>query len=155
MTMLFAPCPALTTPGYPIKLGMSGCSPGAICASGGPVHGRLGSPFVHEVVPRRSEIPGRQNPFSLAVRRHGNPAPRWRKGGCPTSRECIRRRLGGRDRVDARQAAHAGGSPGPSGLDAVLDDVARHYDVGHWWDVEPVSGGVRIAAEAGEFLAAV
>jgi len=57
--------------------------------------------------------------------------------------------------VDARQAARAGGSPGPSGLDAVLDDVARHYDMGQWWDVQPVSGGVRIAGEAGEFLVAV
>jgi Ser/Thr protein kinase RdoA (MazF antagonist) len=57
--------------------------------------------------------------------------------------------------VDARQAARAGATPGPAGLDAVLDDVAAHYDMGQWWDVQPVSGGVRIAAEAGEFLAAV
>ena len=47
--------------------------------------------------------------------------------------------------MDARQQA----------LDAVLDDVAAQYDVGQWWDVQPVSGGARIAAEAGEFLVAV
>jgi Ser/Thr protein kinase RdoA (MazF antagonist) len=41
------------------------------------------------------------------------------------------------------------------GLDALLDDVATHYDVGHWWDVQTVGTGFRIAAEAGEFLAAV
>ena len=40
-------------------------------------------------------------------------------------------------------------------LDAVLDDVAAHYDVGRWWDVQPVVGGFRIAAEAGELLASV
>ncbi len=40
-------------------------------------------------------------------------------------------------------------------LDAVLDDVAAHYDVGRWWDVQPVAGGFRIAAEAGEFFASV
>jgi Ser/Thr protein kinase RdoA (MazF antagonist) len=41
------------------------------------------------------------------------------------------------------------------GLEAVLDDVAAHYDVGQWWDVQPVAGGFRVAAEAGEFLAAL
>jgi Ser/Thr protein kinase RdoA (MazF antagonist) len=41
------------------------------------------------------------------------------------------------------------------GLDAMLDVVAVHYDLGQWWDVQPVGGGFRIAAEAGEFLAAV
>ena len=40
-------------------------------------------------------------------------------------------------------------------LDAVLDDVAGHYDVGRWWDVQPVAGGFRIAAESGEFLASL
>ena len=40
-------------------------------------------------------------------------------------------------------------------LDAVLDDVAEYYDVGRWWDVQPVAKGFRIAAEAGEFLVAV
>lgn len=40
-------------------------------------------------------------------------------------------------------------------LDAVLDDVAAQYDVGHWWDVEWVGSGFRIAAEAGAFLVAV
>jgi Ser/Thr protein kinase RdoA (MazF antagonist) len=47
--------------------------------------------------------------------------------------------------VDARKHA----------LEAVLDDVAAHYDVGQWWDVQPVASGFRIAAEAGEFLVAV
>jgi Ser/Thr protein kinase RdoA (MazF antagonist) len=40
-------------------------------------------------------------------------------------------------------------------LDAVLDDVAAHYDFGHWWDVQTVGSGFRIAAEAGVFLVAV
>ena len=40
-------------------------------------------------------------------------------------------------------------------LDAVLDDVATHYDLGHWWDVQWVATGYRIAAEKGEFLAVV
>jgi Ser/Thr protein kinase RdoA (MazF antagonist) len=40
-------------------------------------------------------------------------------------------------------------------LDAVLDDVAAHYDLGHWWDVQWIATGFRIAAEKGEFLAAV
>ena len=39
--------------------------------------------------------------------------------------------------------------------DPVLDEVGAQYDVGHWWDVQPVGGGVRIAAEAGDFLVAV
>jgi len=52
---------------------------------------------------------------------------------------------GGTGRVEARQPA----------LDAVLDDIAAHYDLGHWWDVQPVAGGVRIAAEAGDLLAAI
>lgn len=39
-------------------------------------------------------------------------------------------------------------------LDAMLDDVAAQYDLGHWWDVQPVGTGFRIAAEAGEFFAA-
>jgi Ser/Thr protein kinase RdoA (MazF antagonist) len=41
------------------------------------------------------------------------------------------------------------------GLDALLDAVAAHYDLGQWWDVQPVAGGFRVAAEAGEFLATV
>jgi Ser/Thr protein kinase RdoA (MazF antagonist) len=40
-------------------------------------------------------------------------------------------------------------------LDSVLDDVAAHYDLGHWWDVQWVATGFRIAAEKGEFLAVV
>ncbi len=40
-------------------------------------------------------------------------------------------------------------------LDAVLDDVAVHYQLGHWWDVQWVPTGFRIAAEKGEFLAVV
>jgi Ser/Thr protein kinase RdoA (MazF antagonist) len=40
-------------------------------------------------------------------------------------------------------------------LDAVLHDVAAHYDLGHWWDVRWVANGFRIAAEKGEFLAVV
>jgi Ser/Thr protein kinase RdoA (MazF antagonist) len=40
-------------------------------------------------------------------------------------------------------------------LDAVLDDVAAHYDLGHWWDVQWIAAGFRIAAEKGEFLAVV
>ncbi|MGH9009156.1 MAG: phosphotransferase enzyme family protein [Acidimicrobiia bacterium] len=40
-------------------------------------------------------------------------------------------------------------------LDAVLDDVAAHYEFGHWWDVHWVGSGFRVAAEAGEFLVAV
>ena len=40
-------------------------------------------------------------------------------------------------------------------LDAVLDDVAAHYDVGQWWDVRLAGSGFRIAAEAGEFLVTV
>ena len=40
-------------------------------------------------------------------------------------------------------------------LDTVLDEVAAHYDMGRFWDVQPLSDGVRIAAEAGEFLVAV
>jgi Ser/Thr protein kinase RdoA (MazF antagonist) len=47
--------------------------------------------------------------------------------------------------VDARHQA----------LEAVLDDVAAHYDLGRWWDVQPVDNGFRVAAEAGEFLVAV
>lgn len=38
-------------------------------------------------------------------------------------------------------------------LDALLDAVTAHYDLGHWWDTQPVAGGFRIAAEAGEFRA--
>ena len=53
-------------------------------------------------------------------------------------------RTGGR-RVDAKQHS----------LDALLDAVATHYDLGHWWDVRPVGAGFRIAAEAGEFMVAV
>jgi Ser/Thr protein kinase RdoA (MazF antagonist) len=41
------------------------------------------------------------------------------------------------------------------GLDSLLDAVAAHYELGHWWDVQPLGNGFRIAAEAGEFLAAV
>ena len=37
-------------------------------------------------------------------------------------------------------------------LEAVLDAVAAHYDVGRWWDVRPVVGGFRLATEAGAFL---
>jgi Ser/Thr protein kinase RdoA (MazF antagonist) len=40
-------------------------------------------------------------------------------------------------------------------LDALLDAVAANYDLGHWWDTQPVAGGFRIAAEAGEFRAAL
>jgi Ser/Thr protein kinase RdoA (MazF antagonist) len=40
-------------------------------------------------------------------------------------------------------------------IDAVLDEVAARYDLGRWWDVQPVAGGIRIAAEAGEFLVSV
>ena len=40
-------------------------------------------------------------------------------------------------------------------LDAVLGDVAAQYDIGHWWGVQRVGSGYRIAAEAGEFLVAV
>lgn len=40
-------------------------------------------------------------------------------------------------------------------LDALLDAVAAQYDLGHWWDTQPVAGGFRIAAEAGEFQATV
>lgn len=40
-------------------------------------------------------------------------------------------------------------------LEAVLDDVAAHYDLGHWWDVQPAASGFRVAAEAGQFLIAV
>ena len=39
--------------------------------------------------------------------------------------------------------------------DPVLDEVGAQYDVGHWWDVQRVGSGYRIAAEAGEFLVAV
>jgi Ser/Thr protein kinase RdoA (MazF antagonist) len=52
---------------------------------------------------------------------------------------------GGRDRVDATQEA----------LEAVLNEVAPHYDVGQWWDVHPVDNGFRVSAEAGEFLVVV
>lgn len=38
-------------------------------------------------------------------------------------------------------------------LDALLDAVAAHYDLGQWWDVQPAGSGFRIAAEAGEFRA--
>jgi Ser/Thr protein kinase RdoA (MazF antagonist) len=41
------------------------------------------------------------------------------------------------------------------GWDALVDAVAAHYDLGHSWDVQPVNRGFRIAAERGEFLAAV
>jgi Ser/Thr protein kinase RdoA (MazF antagonist) len=40
-------------------------------------------------------------------------------------------------------------------LEAVLDDVAVQYELGQWWDLQPHPSGVRIAAEAGEFLVAV
>ena len=40
-------------------------------------------------------------------------------------------------------------------LEAVLDDVAAHYDFGHWWAVRPVASGFHVGAEAGEFLVAV
>ena len=40
-------------------------------------------------------------------------------------------------------------------VEAVLDDVAVYYDLGHWWDIQPHPGGFRIAAEAGEFVVAV
>jgi Ser/Thr protein kinase RdoA (MazF antagonist) len=51
----------------------------------------------------------------------------------------------GRGRVDAKH----------EGVDTLLDAVAAHYDLGHWWDVQPNGSGFRIAAEAGEFLAAL
>jgi len=31
----------------------------------------------------------------------------------------------------------------------VLDDVAAQYDLGQWWDVQPLVNGFRLAAEAG------
>jgi Ser/Thr protein kinase RdoA (MazF antagonist) len=40
-------------------------------------------------------------------------------------------------------------------LEAVLDDVALQYDLGQWWDIQPHLSGVRVAAEAGDFLVAV
>jgi Ser/Thr protein kinase RdoA (MazF antagonist) len=40
-------------------------------------------------------------------------------------------------------------------LEAVLDDVAAHYDLGQWWDVQSAASGFRVAAEAGQFLVAV
>src|SRR5256885_7947733 len=40
-------------------------------------------------------------------------------------------------------------------LEAVLDDVAAHYDFGHWWAVRPVASGFHVGAEAGKFLVAV
>ena len=40
-------------------------------------------------------------------------------------------------------------------LDALLDAVAAQYDLGHWWDTQPVDGGFRVAAEAGEFRATI
>jgi Ser/Thr protein kinase RdoA (MazF antagonist) len=58
---------------------------------------------------------------------------------------CVDDGDGGRDRVKARQQA----------LEAVLADVAAHYDVGQWSDVQPVANGFRVAAEAGQFLVAV
>lgn len=42
-----------------------------------------------------------------------------------------------------------------SALDAVLDEVGTHYELGQWWDVQPAPGGFRIAAEAGAFVVAV
>ncbi len=39
--------------------------------------------------------------------------------------------------------------------DPVLDEVGTQYDVGHWWDVQSVGSGYRIAAEAGEYLVEV
>jgi Ser/Thr protein kinase RdoA (MazF antagonist) len=39
--------------------------------------------------------------------------------------------------------------------DALLDEIAVHYDLGHWWDVQWVANGFRIAAEKGEFSAMV
>ena len=45
--------------------------------------------------------------------------------------------------------------PTHQALGSLLDDVATHYDVGHWWDVQPVGAGFRIAAETGEFLVSV
>jgi Ser/Thr protein kinase RdoA (MazF antagonist) len=39
--------------------------------------------------------------------------------------------------------------------DALLGEIGAHYDLGHWWDVQWVPTGFRIAAERGEFLAAV
>ena len=39
--------------------------------------------------------------------------------------------------------------------DALLSEVEAQYDVGQWWDVQPLPGGFRIAAEAGEFAVAV
>src|SRR6267154_1727909 len=106
--------------------------------------GRLGSPFFGEVVSRRSVVPERQNLFSLTVRRHGRPCAAVDGPVVPTSFDVNEgdRRSG---RVDARQHV----------LQAVLDDVAAHYDVGRWWDVQPVASGFRIAAEAGTFLVAV
>jgi Ser/Thr protein kinase RdoA (MazF antagonist) len=47
--------------------------------------------------------------------------------------------------VDARHHA----------FEAVLVDVAAHYDVGQCWDMRPVANGFRLAAEAGDFLVAV
>ncbi|MCA1846085.1 MAG: phosphotransferase [Actinobacteria bacterium] len=40
-------------------------------------------------------------------------------------------------------------------FEAALDDVAVHYDLGQWWDIQPHHSGFRIAAEAGDFLVAV
>ncbi|HVW30904.1 MAG TPA: hypothetical protein VHL53_00065 [Acidimicrobiia bacterium] len=37
-------------------------------------------------------------------------------------------------------------------LEAVLDDVTTHYDVGQWWDVRPVEGGFRLATDSGALL---
>jgi Ser/Thr protein kinase RdoA (MazF antagonist) len=37
----------------------------------------------------------------------------------------------------------------------VLDDIATRYDLGQWRTVQPLSGGFRIATEAGDFVVAV
>lgn len=37
----------------------------------------------------------------------------------------------------------------------MLNDIATRYDLGQWRTVQPLSGGFRIAAEAGDFLVAV
>lgn len=39
--------------------------------------------------------------------------------------------------------------------DALLDEIGAQYDIGHWWDVQWLGSGFRIAAEAGVFLVAV
>ena len=86
---------------------------------------------------------GKAGPLSLSVTA-ANPAPWWLRVAAPFS--IAIEEMGWED---------AEWTPSKRALTPYSDTVATHYDLGHWWDVQPVGAAFRIAAEAGEFKVGV